>query len=161
MVPNEGTNEMKRLAYWFYGDLVTIHVSGEQTDTRFSLLEWLQPPGQQTPLHVHKRCDQTMYVLEGELALHGPGRKVVAGPGDVAHGPIGVPHTEHVTSAVPAKLVEVNSPAGFERFVAALGQPAPELALPDPPLTLPDPKELISVAAEHDIEVLGPPGSLP
>jgi hypothetical protein len=45
--------------------------------------------------------------------------------------------------------------------VAALGQPAPELALPDPPLTLPDPEELISVAAEHDIEVLGPPGSLP
>jgi hypothetical protein len=109
MVPSEGTNETKRLAYWFYG----------------------------------------------------PVERWSPGPATSPHGPIGVPHTEHVTSAVPAKLVEVNSPAGFERFVAALGQPAPELALPDPPLTLPDPEELISVAAEHDIEVLGPPGSLP
>jgi hypothetical protein len=81
-VSSATTKETKRLAYWFYGDLVTIHVSGEQTDGRFSLLEWLQPPGEQTPLHGHKRCDQTMYVLEGELpprnGQHACGGAVVA-----------------------------------------------------------------------------------
>jgi hypothetical protein len=102
-----------------------------------------------------------MYVLEGELTLHLPGRTVVARPGDVAHGPIAAPHSEHVTSPLPVRYVEVNSPAGFERFVAALGRPAVDLALPDPPLPLPDAEELIVLAAEHEIEVLGPPGVLP
>jgi hypothetical protein len=73
-VPSEGTKETKRLAYWFYGDLVTVHVSGERTDGRFSLLEWLQPPGGQTPLHGHKRCDQTMYPADvRRIRLGGPG----------------------------------------------------------------------------------------
>jgi mannose-6-phosphate isomerase-like protein (cupin superfamily) len=148
-------------AYWFYGDLVVVHVSGEETDGRFSLLEWIQPPGEQTPVHVHKHSDQTVYVLEGELTLHFPGKTVVVGPGECAHGPMGVPHTEHVTSAEPVRLVEVNSPGGFENFVAALGEPAAEFALPDQPLPLPEAEELIGVAAEYDIEVLGPPGQLP
>ena len=148
-------------AYWFYGDLVIVHLGGDETDDRFSLTEWMQPAGEQTPLHVHKASDQTMYVLEGELTLHLPGRTVVAGAGEVAHGPRGVPHAEHVTSSEPVRLVEVNAPAGFEHFVAALGEPAGELKLPDPPLPLGDPEELAAVAAKHDIEVLGPPGTLP
>lgn len=156
-----GKTAPNQTAYWFYGDLVTVHLSGEETDGRFSLLEWLQPQGEMTPVHVHTRADQTMYVLEGELTLYLLGRTVVAGPGEVVHGPMGIPHTEHVTSEGPARLVEVNAPAGFERFVAALGQPASELKLPDPPLPLPGPMELARVAAEYDIEVLGPPGSMP
>jgi mannose-6-phosphate isomerase-like protein (cupin superfamily) len=148
-------------AYWFYGDLVIVHVSGEESEGRFSLLEWLMPAGERTPLHTHSRADQTMYVLDGELTVHLPGRTAVAGPGDCIHGPMGVPHAEHVTSAVPVRMVEVNAPAGFERFVAAVGRPASEPALPDPPLELGDPEVLTAVAAEHGIEVLGPPGALP
>ncbi|HEY3188331.1 MAG TPA: cupin domain-containing protein [Solirubrobacteraceae bacterium] len=144
-----------------YGDLVTVHVDGAYTGGRFLLLEWLQPPGEWTPLHRHVRADQTMYVLEGELTVHLPGRTAVAGPGACIHGPMGVAHTERVTSEHPARLVEVNAPAGFERFVAAVGQPATELTLPDPPLDLGDPDGLTVVAAEHGIELLGPPGALP
>jgi mannose-6-phosphate isomerase-like protein (cupin superfamily) len=148
-------------AYWFYGDLVIVHVAGEETEGRFSLLEWLQPPDEWTPLHVHRGADQTMYVLEGELTLYLPGRAVVAGPGKVVHGPKNVPHTEWVSSDHPLRQVEVNAPAGFEKFIVAAGQPAAELTLPpsdQPPLDL---ERLIALAAEHDIEVLGPPGSLP
>jgi mannose-6-phosphate isomerase-like protein (cupin superfamily) len=155
------TSERGQRAYWFYGDLVIVHVSGEETDGRFSLTEWLQPPGEMTPVHVHRRADQTQYVLEGELTVHLEGRTIVAGPGECAHGPMGVPHAEQVTSAEPVRLVEVNAPAGFERFVAAVGQPAPELVLPNPPLPLPDSEELVVLAAEHDIEILGAAGTVP
>jgi mannose-6-phosphate isomerase-like protein (cupin superfamily) len=148
-------------AYWFYGDLVIVHVSGEESDGRFSLLEWLQPPGESTPLHTHMHSDQTMYVLDGELTVHFPGRTAVAGPGMCIHGPMGVPHAEHVTSPGPTRMVEVNAPAGFERFVAAVGRPAGVLTLPDPPLELGDPEVLTAVAAGHGIDVLGPPGALP
>lgn len=149
-------------AHWFLGDLVIVHVSGEETDGRFCLIEFRQPPGEWTPLHVHRESDQTMYVLEGELTLHLPGgRTVVAGPGACAHGPVGLPHTEHVTSPEPLRLVEVNSPAGFEKFVAAVGEPAPQLTLPPPDWPPPDLERLTALAAEHAIDVLGPPGELP
>ena len=150
---------MATMADWFYGDRVIVHVSGEETGGRFSLLEWVMPPGEMTPVHVHTSADQTMYVLEGELTLLLPGRNIVAGPSSVAHGPKGIPHSEHVTSRGPTRLVEINAPAGFEKFVAALGQPARELALPDSPLPLPD--DIEELAAAYDVEVVAAPGIRP
>jgi hypothetical protein len=40
---------VERRAYWFLGDLVIVHVSGDETGGRFCLLEFLQPPGEWTP----------------------------------------------------------------------------------------------------------------
>jgi mannose-6-phosphate isomerase-like protein (cupin superfamily) len=146
-------------AVWFYGDLVVVHLSGRETDGRFCLLEWLQPPGEMTPLHVHRCADQAMYVLEGEMTLYLPGRVVTAGLGACAYGPRGVPHTERVGPA-GVRAMEVCSPAGFEDFVIAAGVPASALTLPPADLS-PDLERIVSLAAEHDIEVLGPPGELP
>jgi mannose-6-phosphate isomerase-like protein (cupin superfamily) len=154
----QGTN---RRTYWFYGDLVTIHVSGEETDGRFCLVEFLQPPGEWTPLHVHRDSDQTQYVLEGELTVYLPGRSHVVGPGECVNTPRDVPHTEHVTSAGPARLLDVNAPAGFDEFVAAAGAPATELTLPPADRPLPDVERFHAIAAEHQIDVLAPPGVLP
>ena len=42
------------------------------------------------------------------------------------------------------------TPAGFERFVAGAAA-----------LEEPTPDALAAVAAQHDIEILGPPGALP
>ncbi len=148
-------------AYWFYGDLVIVHLSGEETEERFSLLEWLQPPEEMTPLHVHRQADQTHYVLEGEQTFYLPGRSLAAGPGECLYGPRNVPHTERVTSAEPVRYVEVNSPAGFEEFIVAAGEPAAELTLPPSDRPSPDFERLAALAAEHDIEILGPPGALP
>lgn len=147
--------------FWFYGDLVKVLVSGSETDGRFCLLELRQPPGEWTPLHVHRNADQTQYVLEGELTVYLPGRSLVLGPGDCFNTPMNVPHTECVTSDGPARLLDVNAPAGFDEFVAAAGEPAAELTLPTPVEQAPDVARLAALAAEFGIEVLGPPGQLP
>ena len=157
----EAASRTVRRAYWFYSDLVIVHVSGEETDGRFCLLEFLQPPGEWTPLHVHKRSDETHFVLEGEATLHHPGETVFVGPGECAYSPINVPHTRHVTSAEPVRALVLNSPAGFDKFVAAAGEPAAKLSLPPAERPAPDIERLAAVAAEHDIEMLGPPGQLP
>jgi mannose-6-phosphate isomerase-like protein (cupin superfamily) len=157
----EGASKTKGNAYWFYGDLVTIHVSGGETSGRFCLVEFLQPPGEWTPLHVHKDSDQTQYVLEGELTVYLPGRSFVVAPGECVNTPMDTPHTERVTSAGPARVLDLNAPAGFDEFVAAAGQPAPALALPTPGPAPPDVERLALLAAEHQIELLGPPGGLP
>jgi mannose-6-phosphate isomerase-like protein (cupin superfamily) len=150
-----------RNTYWFYGDLVTIHVTGDETEGRFSLVEFLQPPGEWTPLHVHRDSDQTHYVLEGELTFYLPGQSFVLGPGDCVNAPVNVPHTEHATSSTPVRLLDVNAPAGFDAFVATAGVPARALTLPPADSPPPDVERLGAIAAAHGIEILGPPGALP
>jgi mannose-6-phosphate isomerase-like protein (cupin superfamily) len=151
----------KPTAYWFYGQLVTVHVTGEESEGRFSLVEFLMSPDHMTPLHVHHRDSQTVYVLEGEVTIWLPGRAHVLRPGACIYQPAGVPHTERVTSAEPARVLDVNSPAGFDEFVAAAGERAAALTLPPADHPEPDLERLAALAAEHDIELLGPPSSLP
>jgi quercetin dioxygenase-like cupin family protein len=158
---SERASETKRSAHWFYGDLVVVHVGGEQTGGRFCLLEFVQPPGEWTPLHVHRDSDQTQYVLEGELTAYLPGRSFVVGPGECISTPMNVPHTGCVTSTGPARLLVVNAPAGFDEFVAAAGEPAAALTLPPAHRPPPDVGRLAALAAEHGVELLGPPASLP
>ena len=148
-------------AYWLLGSLAIVHVSGERTDDRFCLVEFLSPPDDVLPLHVHRYDSQTTYVLEGETTVYLPGESHVLGPGECIHQPAGVPQTERVTSAEPARVLDINSPAGFDRFVAAAGEPAGGRTLPPPPSEAPDFERIAALAAEHGLDILGPPGTMP
>jgi quercetin dioxygenase-like cupin family protein len=148
-------------AYWFWTDLVTVRASGEETDGRFSLVEFLMPPGDMTPLHLHRHESQSVLVLEGEVTIWLPGVSRILGPGECISLPAGVPHTERVTSTEAARVLDIGLPAGFEKFIAAAGEPAVELTLPPPDRPPPDVERLAALAAEHGIELLGPPGDLP
>jgi mannose-6-phosphate isomerase-like protein (cupin superfamily) len=145
---------------WFLDTLVRVHARGEHTGGGYGLVESVAPPGHQPPPHVHHREDEGFYVLEGELTLHTADDAVTLGPGAFCNAPRGVAHTIRVTSDAPARWLVVSSPAGFEAFVTELGVPAAAEELPvlDSP---PDVERLVSVAARHGIEILGPPGLLP
>ena len=158
-LPDAGTT--RRRLYWFFGQLVTVHVTGEESGGRFSFVEFLMPPGHMTPLHAHVRDSQTVYVLDGELTIWLPGRSYALGPGECLYQAAGVPHTERVTSSYGARVLDINAPAGFDAFVVAAGEPASEAALPPPALQEPDLERLAALASEHEIELLGPPGELP
>lgn len=56
-------------APWFFGDLVTVKASHEQTGRRFSLTEQSLPGGQATPLH-SQPDDETFYVREGKVTFY-------------------------------------------------------------------------------------------
>jgi mannose-6-phosphate isomerase-like protein (cupin superfamily) len=157
----EAVSTGEQRAYWFWADLVIVHVSGDETGGRFSLVEFLMPPDDMTPLHVHRRESQTVYVLEGEVTIWWPGVSRVLRSGECIHQPACVPQTERVTSAEPARVLDIGLPAGFERFIAAAGEPAAELTLPPLERPLPDLERFAALADEHAIELLGPPGSLP
>jgi quercetin dioxygenase-like cupin family protein len=135
----------------FLGSRVRILTDGEATDGRMALLDMIDvPPGHMPPLHVHRTHDEGFLLLDGELTLFLPdGERVELAQGDFFLAPRGVPHTYKVGVA-PARWLVTSSPAGFERFVADVA------ALPAP-----DPDRLTAVAAEHDIEILGPPGIFP
>jgi hypothetical protein len=54
----------------------------------------------------------------------------------------------------------IATPAGFDAFVREVGEPAPEDALP-PEGREHDPARIGEIGARYEIELLGPPGTLP
>ena len=102
-----------------------------------------------------------MFILEGELTAYLPGKTVVLGPGECVTTSMGVPHTEQVTSDVPARVLDINAPTGFDAFIAEAGEPAARLTLPPESDARPNLDRLAALAAAYDIALLGPPGVLP
>jgi quercetin dioxygenase-like cupin family protein len=144
-------------ALWFFGSLVTIKASAETTAGSLAVIEHLAPRGSGSPLHVHTREDEWFYVIEGELTLWVGGETIVAPAGSFAFGPKGIPHTFTVSSE-EARFLLVAEPAGFDRFVRAVGEPAQRLEIPPPATDPPDVAALTAIAAEYGIEITGPPG---
>jgi quercetin dioxygenase-like cupin family protein len=147
-------------SYWFFDQLLDILICGEQTGGAYSLLETFGPKDCMTPLHLHPRHDEAWSVTEGELTVWIGDDVHVLAPGDSLFAPRGVPHTFKSTGPGAVRMHVVCTPAGFEDYVRAFGTEASAHELPvlEGP---PDVARAAALAAEHDIELLGPPGMLP
>jgi quercetin dioxygenase-like cupin family protein len=147
------------LPLWFIDNLAFVHVDGEQTGGAYGLGEVSGRRGDMPPLHVHRRDDEAFYVLEGELTLFVGDEQINLREGQAVLAPRGIPHVYRVESA-GARWLVIGSPAGFEQFLRAGSEPAPNAVLP--PIARPfDPDAFAELAAEYGIEILGPPGTLP
>lgn len=144
-------------ALWFGNSLATIKADGEATGGRCAVFEILAPQGNGPPLHVHRNEDEWFYVLEGELTIWVAGQTVVAPAGSFVFGPRDVPHT-FIVSSDEARFLLVTQAAGFEGFIRALGTPAPVAEIPPPADAPPDMAPVLQAAAEHGLEIIGPPG---
>lgn len=142
-------------AFWFLGTLVTLKATSAETGGAFTLLEQLAPPGFGPPLHVHHVEDEAFYVLEGHATFFCAGEELALGPGGYVFLPKGVAHRFEVSAAGPARLLQWTWPAGFDRFVEELGEPAPARALPPP--AAPPIARLLALAPKYHFSVVGPP----
>jgi quercetin dioxygenase-like cupin family protein len=149
--PGEGEH------FWFFGGLTTIKADGAGTGGRMMLTEQTAPLGSGSPLHLHHNEDEWFYVLEGELTIWVAGQTVVAPAGAFVFGPRDVPHT-FIVSSDEARFLLVTQAAGFEDFIRTLGTPAPVAEIPPAPAEPPAMAPVLQAAADHGIEILGPPG---
>jgi quercetin dioxygenase-like cupin family protein len=141
-------------ALWFFGTLLLLKVTAEQTGGRFCLCEQRGRQGMATPLHRQPEDDETFIVLEGELRFFlGDGLPIVAGPGATVHVPAGAPHAFAVASK-SARWLDLTTP-NHEAFFRAAGEPAPERTLP--PDAPPDMAKVSEAAARYGVEIVGPP----
>ncbi len=141
-------------ALWFLGSLTTVKVSGEQTSNEYALLEDVSPPGYGPPPHIHHAEDEAFYLLEGEMSVFCGERTWRVTPGAFVFLPRGIVHGFHIEGSTPARKLVIVTPAGFERFVEEMAEPAQELTLPPP--APPDMDKLRAVAAKYQIDVLIP-----
>jgi len=138
--------------YWFLDALSIVRLSGAETGGTFSLIEDRLPAGRATPFHVHRREDETFYVLEGEFTFFDGKRKISGGPGTTVFLPRDIPHGFRADTA--GRMLILTTPSAFDSFVAEAGVPAPRWELPTP--AAPDFAKLTEIAAKYEIEILGP-----
>jgi quercetin dioxygenase-like cupin family protein len=147
--------------WWPYQPQVgryTVKMGADQAGGRMSQLLGRDRRGGAPPLHVHRREDETFYVIAGEITFFVGDRRIEATAGDFVFAPKDVPHAFLVTSDT-AEYLTTFSPAGAERFfpdVAPRVVPG-ELA---PAPRMPDPEEFARIAASYGIEIIGPPPTL-
>lgn len=96
-------------------------LSGEQTAGQSCLFETKSGGNTKTPIHVHARDDETIYIIEGELTavIDGRPRRLTAGESIFLRR--GVPHQLMNMTGNPCRYILIGTPALFGRFVAEAG----------------------------------------
>lgn len=92
-------------------------LSGEQTAGQFCLFENKSGGSTKTPIHVHAKDDETIYIIEGELTAVVDGRPRRLTAGESAFLPRGIPHQLVNMSGNPGKYILIGTPALFDRFL--------------------------------------------
>src|SRR4051794_11617305 len=106
----------------FLGSIgVRFMIDGDEAADRLSLVEHpMSAHALAAPLHRHVREDEYSYVVEGRIGALLGDEVVFGGPGDLIFKPRNQWHTFWNAGDEPARLLEIISPAGFERFFAEL-----------------------------------------
>ena len=102
----------------FLGSIgVRFMIDGVEAGERFSLVEHpMSARALAAPLHRHHREDEYSYVLEGRVGALLGDDVLVGNPGDLIFKPRNQWHTFWNAGDEPARILEIISPAGFERF---------------------------------------------
>lgn len=95
---------------------------------------------------IHHKEDETSYVLEGEIMAQIGDQLIQAPAGTLIFKPRGLPHTFWNQGPAPARILEIISPAGFEKYFEELA----ELFAPGGP---PDIPRLLTLTQKYDLEL--------
>jgi mannose-6-phosphate isomerase-like protein (cupin superfamily) len=106
----------------FLGSIgVRFMLYGAEAGERVSVVEHpMSPRALAAPMHRHNNEDEYSFVIAGRMGALLGDEHVEAGPGDFVFKPRGQWHTFWNAGDEPARILEIISPAGFERFFAEL-----------------------------------------
>ncbi len=138
------------------GDIYRFLSTGEETGGRYSMFEATVLPGGGPPPHIHRREDETFYVLEGEITFQIGDERRVAKSGAFVHMPIGNLHAFKNETNQPAKMLIPFAPAGLEEMFFEVGKDLAEGETPDEP-SPEEIKKLLEAADRFGIEYKLPP----
>ena len=131
---------------------VRFMIDGAEAGERFSLVEHpMSARALAAPLHRHTREDEYSYVLEGHVGALLGDEVLVGSPGDLIFKPRNQWHTFWNAGDEPARILEIISPAGFERFFEELVDLGG--------ITRAEPDTLADLCARHELEM--DPDSVP
>lgn len=133
---------------YFMGLGVRFMIDAETARDGFSMIEHpIDPKSLAAPLHRHENEDEYSYVLEGRVGVQVGDEVLESGPGDLVFKPRGQWHAFWNPGDEPARLLEIISPGGFERYFAEIAPLLP------PNRAEPDFEALAGVQARYGLEM--------
>ena len=133
------------------GGGMVVKLRDEDTAGAYSVHDNTIPPGSPGPRpHIHRRHEETFYVLEGELTIRVGSRKIVAPAGSFVVVPRGVVHQPSNPGRQPSRVLIIFSPAGMDRFFEEAAEECmPLAAVPEDPGVL---ERLEAFTEKYDYE---------
>ena len=122
---------------------VGFRFDGNQTGGQVAIVEHPFPPGALVPPHIHTREDEFSIVTAGTIGFRSGSDEVVLEAGGYISKPRGELHTMWNAGPDEARMIEVITPSGFERFFYELA----ETFAAGPP----DPTSLETLAASYGL----------
>jgi quercetin dioxygenase-like cupin family protein len=132
---------------------VVFKLWGHDTGGALSIVEHPFAVGALVEPHTHTREDEYSIVVEGQIGFRSGDREVVLGAGGYITKPRGELHAMWNAGTVPARIIEIISPAGLEHFFREVA----DLVEAGPPPAF---DTLVALAASYGVE-FGDPEWLP
>jgi quercetin dioxygenase-like cupin family protein len=128
---------------------VTIKATGADTDGTFYLGEVLIEPGfPGPPPHVHDKLHDMFYVLDGTLTVRLGEETRELGPGSFVCVPPGTVHTFSNPGSEAVRILNFNTPAGWENYMR-------DLSAATAGGKMPSPEEIGKIASRYDFRLAG------
>ncbi len=110
---------------------VLFKIYGAETGGSLAVVEHPIDAHRLVPPHTHSDTDEYSYVLEGEIGARIGDRVLRAPVGTYVFKPRAIMHTFWNATDKPARILEILSPAAFERFFEAMSdlftKPSPDM----------------------------------
>jgi quercetin dioxygenase-like cupin family protein len=145
--------EDRRRLLWAGGTVFDVVLGGEQTAGTLALLDQTGRAGDATPLHVHRTDAEVFYVLDGAATAWVGDVVSELVPGTAAYLPAGLAHALRVEQD-GTRILTITAPAGFADFVRQAGV---SVDGPAPATWDFDLGRIMGAAAQHGIDIVGPP----
>ena len=127
---------------------VQFKIDAEDVDGRVSVVEHPFDVGSLVPPHVHNLEDEISIVIEGRIGFRSEDREAVLERGGYIIKPHGEVHAMWNAGDVPARMIEIITPAGFDKFFRELAA-----ANARQPMT---PPEVAELAARYELPLAEP-----
>jgi mannose-6-phosphate isomerase-like protein (cupin superfamily) len=126
---------------------VTIKATGVETNDSFYLGEVVVEPGfAGPPPHVHERVHDMFYVLDGTLRMRLGDETTELPAGSFVCVPPGVVHTFSNPGETTVRVLNFNTPAGWENYMRDLATVLSKGS--------PSPEEIDRIASRYDFEAV-------
>ena len=120
-LPRENSNE-RRWLETRPGEHCFIHVSAEDTNRLYSLVEIVSSSGDGTPLHVHEREGEHIFVIEGTARIAYGDKIFDVQAGDVATLRKGIPHAWGNRTNADLRIAVLAFPGGCEGILGLIAK---------------------------------------
>jgi quercetin dioxygenase-like cupin family protein len=146
----------------YMGSIMSFLIRAQDTDGRFSMVEYRARPGNEPPPHVHLFEHEIFSVLEGKIEFHIEDQVETVDPGKTIFLPKRKAHAFYIRSEYLRTLIisvaTTEEPAALDRYFASMAKRATSMDIPTDAVTYlkDDPSHAVETGKKYGIKMLSP-----